>query len=151
MCCGPAAGELGDWRCLSRRVWWRWRPLAQQPAGSADAARLLAPSPVAAHLQGCDIERRGSQMKGLFLFSFRVSSCPRSLVAGLAVGDLADLGIKNLLLYLQSPGTLGRGQVAQARYGRAVLNVVNLDGHTTEDAEYEQKLKESIALFFLAT
>jgi hypothetical protein len=61
----------------------------------------FAPSTTVARLQGRDILRHGGQRKNRFLFSF-----PGLLVPGASggrVGELADLGTKNPVLYLEFP------------------------------------------------
>ncbi|CAN6162591.1 unnamed protein product [Urochloa humidicola] len=61
----------------------------------------LAPSAAVARLQGRDIVRRGGQRKSRFLFSFPGLLAPAA--SGGRVGELADLGTKNPLLYLEFP------------------------------------------------
>jgi hypothetical protein len=59
----------------------------------------LAPSDAVARLQGRDIVRRGGQRKSRFLFSFPGLLTPAASAG--RVGELADLGTKNPLLYLE--------------------------------------------------
>ncbi|KAG2608710.1 DNA-binding protein RHL1-like isoform X2 [Panicum virgatum] len=61
----------------------------------------LAPSAAVARLQGRDIVRRGGQRKSRFLFSFPGLLAPAA--SGDRVGELADLGTKNPVLYLEFP------------------------------------------------
>ena len=61
----------------------------------------LAPSAAVARLQGRDIVRRGGQRKSRFLFSFPGLLAPAA--SGGRVGELADLGTKNPVLYLEFP------------------------------------------------
>ncbi|CAL4966240.1 unnamed protein product [Urochloa decumbens] len=61
----------------------------------------LAPSAAVTRLQGRDIVRRGGQRKSRFLFSFPGLLAPAA--SGGRVGELADLGTKNPLLYLEFP------------------------------------------------
>uniref|UniRef100_A0A0A9B9I7 DNA-binding protein RHL1 n=1 Tax=Arundo donax TaxID=35708 RepID=A0A0A9B9I7_ARUDO len=61
----------------------------------------LAPSGAVARLQGRDIVRRGGQRKSRFLFSFPGLLAPAA--SGGRVGELADLGTKNPVLYLEFP------------------------------------------------
>jgi hypothetical protein len=61
----------------------------------------LAPSAAVARLQGRDIVRRGGQRKSRFLFSFPGLLAP--VASGGRVGELADLGTKNPVLYLEFP------------------------------------------------
>ncbi|CAN6206582.1 unnamed protein product [Urochloa humidicola] len=61
----------------------------------------LAPSAAVARLQGRDIVRRGGQRKSRFLFSFPGLLAPAA--SGGRVGELADLGTKNPVLYLDFP------------------------------------------------
>ncbi|XP_062229929.1 DNA-binding protein RHL1-like isoform X2 [Phragmites australis] len=69
-----------------------------EPAAPGSA---LAPSVAVARLQGRDIVRRGGQRKSRFLFSFPGLLAP--VAAGGRVGELADLGTKNPVLYLEFP------------------------------------------------
>ncbi|CAL5040718.1 unnamed protein product [Urochloa decumbens] len=61
----------------------------------------LAPSAAVTRLQGRDIVRRGGQRKSRFLFSFPGLLAPAA--SGGRIGELADLGTKNPLLYLEFP------------------------------------------------
>ncbi|KAL6603364.1 hypothetical protein ACP70R_043725 [Stipagrostis hirtigluma subsp. patula] len=61
----------------------------------------LAPSGAVTRLQGRDIVRRGGQRKTRFLFSFPGLLTPAA--SGGRVGELADLGTKNPVLYLEFP------------------------------------------------
>lgn len=61
----------------------------------------LAPSAAVARLQGRDIVRRGGQRKSRFLFSFPGLLAPAASAGRL--GELADLGTKNPVLYLEFP------------------------------------------------
>uniref|UniRef100_A0A0D9WUE7 DNA-binding protein RHL1 n=1 Tax=Leersia perrieri TaxID=77586 RepID=A0A0D9WUE7_9ORYZ len=64
----------------------------------------LPPSTAVARLQGRDIVRRGGQRKSRFLFSFPGLLAPAAAAAsGGRVGELADLGTKNPVLYLEFP------------------------------------------------
>lgn len=69
-----------------------------EPAAPRSA---LAPSGAAARLQGRDIVRRGGQRKSRFLFSFPGLLAPAASAG--RVGELADLGTKNPVLYLEFP------------------------------------------------
>ncbi|KAF0902208.1 hypothetical protein E2562_014447 [Oryza meyeriana var. granulata] len=72
-----------------------------EPAAPRSA---LAPSSAVARLQGRDIVRRGGQRKSRFLFSFPGLLAPAaSAASGGRVGELADLGSKNPVLYLEFP------------------------------------------------
>lgn len=64
----------------------------------------LAPSAAVARLQGRDIVRRGGQRKSRFLFSFPGLLAPTASAGRL--GELADLGTKNPVLYLEFPQVL---------------------------------------------
>uniref|UniRef100_A0A0E0LFY7 DNA-binding protein RHL1 n=1 Tax=Oryza punctata TaxID=4537 RepID=A0A0E0LFY7_ORYPU len=70
-----------------------------EPAAPRSA---LAPSTAVSRLQGRDIVRRGGQRKSRFLFSFPGLLAPAAASGG-RVGELADLGSKNPLLYLDFP------------------------------------------------
>ncbi|KAG0516374.1 hypothetical protein BDA96_10G356500 [Sorghum bicolor] len=61
----------------------------------------LAPSPAVTRLQGRDVVRRGGQRKSRYLFSFPGLLAPAA--SGGRVGELADLGTKNPVLYLEFP------------------------------------------------
>jgi hypothetical protein len=67
-------------------------PLSRMPLALSDAV---------ARLQGRDIVRRGGQRKSRFLFSFPGLLAPAASAG--RVGELADLGTKNLLIYLEFP------------------------------------------------
>jgi hypothetical protein len=69
----------------------------------------LAPSTAVSRLQGRDILRRGGQRKSRFLFSFPGLLAP--VASGGRIGELADLGTKNPVLYLEFPQV--GSQVAQ--------------------------------------
>nr|XP_015641384.1 DNA-binding protein RHL1 [Oryza sativa Japonica Group] len=71
-----------------------------EPAAPRSA---LAPSTAVSRLQGRDIVRRGGQRKSRFLFSFPGLLAPAAAASGGRVGELADLGTKNPLLYLDFP------------------------------------------------
>ncbi|AQK80660.1 DNA-binding protein RHL1 [Zea mays] len=61
----------------------------------------LAPAAAVTRLQGRDVVRRGGQRKSRYLFSFPGLLAPAA--SGGRVGELADLGTKNPLLYLEFP------------------------------------------------
>ncbi|OEL26147.1 DNA-binding protein RHL1 [Dichanthelium oligosanthes] len=61
----------------------------------------LAPSAAVARLHGRDVVRRGGQRKSRFLFSFPGLLAPAA--SGGRLGELADLGTKNPVLYLEFP------------------------------------------------
>lgn len=93
----------GDAEAYERR---RLRSLAfssglLQRGDPAAPRSALAPSSTVARLQGRDIVRRGGQRKSRFLFSFPGLLAPAA--SGGRVGELADLGSKNPLLYLEFP------------------------------------------------
>jgi hypothetical protein len=69
----------------------------------------LAPSTAVSRLQGRDILRRGGQRKSRFLFSFPGLLAP--VASGGRIGELADLGTRNPVLYLEFPQV--GNQVAQ--------------------------------------
>ncbi|KAL5206907.1 hypothetical protein ABZP36_035116 [Zizania latifolia] len=72
-----------------------------EPAAPCSA---LAPSSAVVRLQGRDIIRRGGQRKSRFLFSLPGLLAPTtSAASGGRVGELADLGSKNPVLYLEFP------------------------------------------------
>ncbi|TVU07515.1 hypothetical protein EJB05_40871, partial [Eragrostis curvula] len=72
-----------------------------QRGDPAAPRKPLAPSSAVARLQGRDIVRRGGQRKSRFLFSFPGLLAP--VASGGRVGELADLGTKNPVLYLEFP------------------------------------------------
>ncbi|XP_066370353.1 DNA-binding protein RHL1-like [Miscanthus floridulus] len=61
----------------------------------------LAPAAAITRLQGRDVVRRGGQRKSRYLFSFPGLLVPAA--SGGRVGELADLGTKNPVLYLEFP------------------------------------------------
>ncbi|CAD6335247.1 unnamed protein product [Miscanthus lutarioriparius] len=61
----------------------------------------LAPAAAVTRLQGRDVVRRGGQRKSRYLFSFPGLLAPAA--SGGRVGELADLGTKNPVLYLEFP------------------------------------------------
>ncbi|CAD6343832.1 unnamed protein product [Miscanthus lutarioriparius] len=61
----------------------------------------LAPSGAVTRLQGRDVVRRGGQRKSRYLFSFPGLLAPAA--SGGRIGELADLGTKNPVLYLEFP------------------------------------------------
>uniref|UniRef100_J3MHV8 DNA-binding protein RHL1 n=1 Tax=Oryza brachyantha TaxID=4533 RepID=J3MHV8_ORYBR len=69
-----------------------------EPAAPRSA---LPPSSAVARLQGRDIVRRGGPREARFLFSFPGLLAPAA--SGGRVGELADLGSKNPVLYLEFP------------------------------------------------
>lgn len=97
--------EAGDAEADERR---RLRSLAfsnglLQRGEPAAPRSALAPSTAVSRLQGRDIVRRGGQRKSRFLFSFPGLLAPAAAASGGRVGELADLGTKNPLLYLDFP------------------------------------------------
>ncbi|TKW23601.1 hypothetical protein SEVIR_4G302200v4 [Setaria viridis] len=98
-----AAPALADAEADERR---RLRSLAfsnglLQRADPPAPRTPLAPSDAVARLQGRDIVRRGGQRKSRFLFSFPGLLAPAASAG--RVGELADLGTKNPVLYLEFP------------------------------------------------
>ncbi|XP_066375470.1 DNA-binding protein RHL1 isoform X2 [Miscanthus floridulus] len=61
----------------------------------------LVPSGAVTRLQGRDVVRRGGQRKSRYLFSFPGLLAPAA--SGGRIGELADLGTKNPVLYLEFP------------------------------------------------
>uniref|UniRef100_A0A453TD71 DNA-binding protein RHL1 n=1 Tax=Aegilops tauschii subsp. strangulata TaxID=200361 RepID=A0A453TD71_AEGTS len=92
---GPEAEERKRLRSLafSKGLLQRGEPAAPRAA--------LPPSGAVARLQGRDIVRPRGQRRGRFLFSFPGLLAPAA--AGGRVGELADLGTKNPVLYLEFP------------------------------------------------
>ena len=92
---GPEAEERRRLRSLafSKGLLQRGEPAAPRAA--------LPPSGAVARLQGRDIVRPRGQRRGRFLFSFPGLLAPAA--AGGRVGELADLGTKNPVLYLEFP------------------------------------------------
>ena len=66
----------------------------------------LAPAAAVTRLQGRDVVRRGGQRKSRYLFSFPGLLAPAA--SGGRIGELADLGTKNPVLYLEFPQVTGR-------------------------------------------
>ncbi|KAM3215578.1 hypothetical protein ACQJBY_067542 [Aegilops geniculata] len=92
---GPEAEERRRLRSLafSKGLLQRGEPAAPRAT--------LPPSGAVARLQGRDIVRPRGQRRGRFLFSFPGLLAPAA--AGGRVGELADLGTKNPVLYLEFP------------------------------------------------
>uniref|UniRef100_A0A0E0E804 DNA-binding protein RHL1 n=1 Tax=Oryza meridionalis TaxID=40149 RepID=A0A0E0E804_9ORYZ len=97
-----AAGDAeADERCRLRSLAFSNGLLQRgEPAAPRSA---LTPSTSVSRLQGRDIVRRGGQRKSRFLFSFPGLLAPAAAASGGRVGELADLGTKNPLLYLDFP------------------------------------------------
>ncbi|XP_062233985.1 DNA-binding protein RHL1-like isoform X2 [Phragmites australis] len=94
----PADAEAGERRRLRSLAFSNGLLQRGEPAAPRSA---LAPSGAAARLQGRDIVRRGGQRKSRFLFSFPGLLAPAASAG--RVGELADLGTKNPVLYLEFP------------------------------------------------
>ncbi|KAI4977302.1 hypothetical protein ZWY2020_057214 [Hordeum vulgare] len=93
---GPEAEERKRLRSLafSKGLLQRGEPAAPRAA--------LPPSGAVSRLQGRDIVRPRGQRRSRFLFSFPGLLAP-AVGAGGRVGELADLGTKNPVLYLEFP------------------------------------------------
>ncbi|KAI4969144.1 hypothetical protein ZWY2020_000058 [Hordeum vulgare] len=93
---GPEAEERKRLRSLafSKGLLQRGEPAAPRAA--------LPPSGAVARLQGRDIVRPRGQRRSRFLFSFPGLLAPAAGAGG-RVGELADLGTKNPVLYLEFP------------------------------------------------
>ncbi|KAF7105499.1 hypothetical protein CFC21_106306 [Triticum aestivum] len=93
---GPEAEERRRLRSLafSKGLLQRGEPAAPRAA--------LPPSGAVVRLQGRDIVRPRGQRRGRFLFSFPGLLAPAAGAGG-RVGELADLGTKNPVLYLEFP------------------------------------------------
>ncbi|EEC81593.1 hypothetical protein OsI_25064 [Oryza sativa Indica Group] len=78
--------------------------MAYSSAGSRRRrARCSRPPLSCSRLEGREIVCRGGQRKSRFLFSFPGLLAPAAAASGGRVGELADLGTKNPLLYLDFP------------------------------------------------